>query len=137
MGKRLILFLLFLSIMGFSFSDSGDYITIIVYIQEIKPIYTINTLSFESGTKIVVEQSNTSRTNDNYIISIDFYEVQGDYEISNHYIANNCSQVEWEDSLHIMVNNGYVRQPYVVSSWTMQAVDESLYGLIEFSFTAV
>lgn len=136
--KQLILLLLLLGTMCFSFGDSGDYITIIVYISEVKPTYSINTLTFESGTRIIVEQDNISRTNDSYVINIDFYSVRGEYEIADHYLADNCSHMEEEDSLHITVShNGCVRQPYVISSWTMQAVDDSLYGLIEFSFTAV
>lgn len=135
--KKLLFVFITLLVMSLSFADSGDTITIIVSLPEIKPEFSINTLFFESGTKVLISQTNTSRIFGSYSINVDFYNVKGDFALSNLSFANNCLFSKNNNNIKITAKyDGTTKNAYTVSSWTMQALSNNLSGLIKFCWTA-
>ena len=136
--QKLFWVFIILCVTSFSFADSGDTITIVVTLPELKPEFSINTLSFESGTKILISQTNTSRFLGSYSIDVNLYSVNGSYKLSDFFLSDNCSFSKNKDNIKITAQyDGTTKNAYTVSSWTMQALNNKLSGLIKFSFSAL
>ena len=138
MKKLVVLLVLVLIVLTSAFCDSGDYITIICKIDEIKPTFTINTDTFEDGTFIYVAQDNIARYLGAYKVDVKLTALSGEYEIINMNMVDNCNGYETESGLQLFIDyDGRTSHPHTIASWTMSAVTENLHGTVTMSFQAI
>jgi hypothetical protein len=138
MKKLVVLLVLVLIVLTSAFCDSGDYITIICKIDEIKPTFTINTDTFEDGTFIYVAQDNMARYLGAYKVDVKLTALSGEYEIINMNMVDNCNGYETESGLQLFIDyDGRTSHPHTIASWTMSAVTENLHGTVTMSFQAI
>ena len=138
MKKLVVLLVLVLIVLTSAFSDSGDYITIICKIDEIKPTFTINTDTFEDGTFIYVAQDNMARYLGAYKVDVKLTALSGEYEIINMNMVDNCNGYETESGLQLFIDyDGRTSHPHTIASWTMSAVTKNLHGTVTMSFQAI
>lgn len=121
-----------------AFCDSGDYITIVCELKEIKPIFSINTDTFEKGTLLYVSQDNLARYDGTCKLDVTLTVLSGEYEIVEMYLAKNCDSYETDEGLIIFVSyNGRTTKPYTIASWIMAAKEENLHGTVQLVFQAI
>jgi hypothetical protein len=138
MKKTVAFLILFLLVLACAYCDSGDYITIICRIDEIKPTFSINTTTFEDGTFIYVAQDNMARYKGAYRVDVTLTALTGEYEITNMTMVNNCIGSETDSGLQLFIDyNGKTSHPHTIASWTMSAVTENLHGTVTMSFEAI
>jgi hypothetical protein len=138
MKKLVVLLVLVLIVLTSAFCDSGDYITIICKIDEIKPTFTINTDTFEDGTFIYVAQDNMARYLGAYKVDVKLTALSGEYEIINMNMVDNCNGYETESGLQLFIDyDGRTSHPHTIASWTMSAVTKNLHGTVTMSFQAI
>ncbi len=138
MKKTVAFLILFLLVLACAFCDSGDYITIICKIDEIKPTFSINTDTFEDGTFIYVAQDNMARYLGAYKVDVKLTALEGEYEIINMNMVDNCNGYETETGLQLFIDyDGRTTQPHTIAAWTMSAVTENLHGTVTMSFEAI
>ncbi len=138
MKKTVAFLVLFLLVLASAFCDSGDYITIICKIDEIKPSFAINTKTFVDGTNICVAQDNMARYSGAYKVDVTLTALEGEYEITNFFMTDNCESLETQSGLQFVINyNGRTIHPHTIASWTMSATTENLHGVVTMSFEAL
>ena len=138
MKKLVVLLVLVLIVLTSAFCDSGDYITIICKIDEIKPTFTINTDTFEDGTFIYVAQDNIARYLGAYKVDVKLTALSGEYEIINMNMVDNCNGYETESGLQLFIDyDGRTSHPHTIASWTMAAVSQDLHGTVTMTFAAL
>lgn len=139
MVKKSILFLLILLIgIACVYCDDGDYITIVCEVRQIKPTFSINTSTFESGTVVCVTQDNMARYYGSYAVDVKLETSIGEYTIEDLCIVNACSCIEYKSGLYFRIDyTGRTVYPHTVASWTMKAVSPDLYGTVTLSFNAI
>ena len=131
------LFLIFV-VLASAFCDSGDYITIVCKIDEIKPSFSINTDTFEDGTFIYVAQDNMARYLGAYRVDVKLTALTGEYEINNMSMVDNCYSNQTDSGLQLFIDyDGRTSHPHTIASWTMSAVTENLHGTVTMSFEAI
>ena len=138
MKKTVAFLFLILVVLASAFCDSGDYITIICKIDEIKPSFSINTNTFEDGTFIYVAQDNMARYKGAYRVDVKLTALTGDYEITNMSLVDNCYSLQNNSGLQLFIDyDGRTSHPHTIASWTMSAVTENLHGTVTMSFEAI
>ena len=138
MKKTVAFLVLFLLVLASAYCDSGDYITIICKIDEIKPSFSISTDTFEDGTFIYVSQDNMARYSGAYRVDVKLTAVSGEYEITNMNMVDNCYSLLNNSGLQLFIDyDGHTSHPHTIASWTMSAVTENLHGTVTMSFEAI
>ena len=138
MKKTVAFLILFLLVLASAYCDSGDYITIICRIDEIKPTFTINTDTFENGTFIYVAQDNMARYSGSYLVDVKLTAITGEYEVTNMFMVENCHSNQSESGLQFVIDyDGKTSHPHTIASWTMAAVSQDLHGTVTMTFAAL
>lgn len=139
MRKKIALVLILtLIVVASAFCDSGDYITVICRIKEIKPTFSINTDTFENGTFLCVSQDNLARYYGSYKLDVILTALSGEYEIVDIHLAKNCDSYEIDTGLVIFAQyNGRTTKPHTIASWIMTAKEEDVYGTVQLVFQAI
>ena len=138
MKKTVAFLFLILVVLASAFCDSGDYITIVCKIDEIKPSFSINTDTFEDGTFIYVAQDNMARYLGAYRVDVKLTALTGEYEINNMSMVDNCYSNQTDSGLQLFIDyDGRTSHPHTIASWTMSAVTENLHGTVTMSFQAI
>lgn len=138
MKKTVAFLFLILVVLASAFCDSGDYITIVCKIDEIKPSFSINTDTFEDGTFIYVAQDNMARYLGAYRVDVKLTALTGEYEINNMSMVDNCYSNQTDSGLQLFIDyDGRTSHPHTIASWTMSAVTENLHGTVTMSFEAI
>ena len=138
MKKTVAFLFLILVVLASAFCDSGDYITIVCKIDEIKPSFSINTDTFEDGTFIYVAQDNMARYLGAYRVDVKLTALTGEYEINNMSMVDNCYSNQTDSGLQLFIDyDGRTSHPHTIASWTMSAKTENLHGTVTMSFEAI
>lgn len=138
--RKKIAFVLILTliVVASAFCDSGDYITVICRIKEIKPTFSINTDSFENGTWLYVSQDNLARYYGAYKLDVTLTALSGEYEIVDMHLAQDCESYEIDTGLVILAQyNGKTTKPHTIASWIMAAKEEDVHGTVHLVFQAI